>query len=398
MNAKTGINRNKVIVITLFCISSLHIFCNNNWQSRSLRKKSLRILFVIDKFPHEPRWYINNQITGLLDEGFDVYILAYRIGQRPSYSEVEKYGLLERTFYNELPKNFRHFDIIYCQFGGMGNWALKLKKRGILHGKLIVCFRGGDVTHRLKENPHRYDKLFKDVDLCFPICEHFKNILIKHGCDEDKINVHYSAIDCSKFKYLSRHLPRDGKIKIVSVGRLIEMKGIEYSIRAIEQLKKLYPNAEYEIIGEGPLEEYLKGLIKKRKLEKYVKLVGYLKLSEVIKKLDNAHIFLHTPITTEEGEQDAPANVVKEAMATGLPVVATEHGGIPELVQDGISGFLVPEKNVKKIVEKLIYLIKNSHEWASMGKAGSTYVRKFFDKKSINKKLIRIFLSLIRNK
>lgn len=364
-------------------------------------KRQLRILFVTGKFPYAPRWYINNQITGLLDEGHDVYILAGRVGQYPDHPEVEQYGLLKRVFYYNdfpkkfLPENLRRFDIIYAQFGTMGNRALELINNGYLHGKLVVCFRGGDATKHLKNNPNLYDELFKMACLCFPICKHFKKILIKHGCDPKKIIIHYSAINCSRFLFRAPCWPKDNVVKIISVARLVEMKGLKYAINAIELLKNVYPYIEYRIIGDGPEKDNLDALIKKKKLEKYVKLVGYVTQEKVIEELRNAHIFLHASITTEEGEQDAPANVVKEAMAIGLPFIVTRHGGLPELVKPGSFGVLVREKDVYGIYKKLLYLIKNPNKWHTMAKAGSKFVRKHFDHNRINKRLIRIFLSLV---
>ncbi len=358
------------------------------------QSKKLRILFVVEKFPYAPRWYINNQITGFIDAGHEVYILADRVGQHPLFPQVKEYNLLERTFFVNIPKKFREFDIIYSQFGGKGNYALKLIIEGSLQGKLVVCFRGGDVTKRLKENPHRYDLLFKCADLFFPVCDHFKQILINHGCDADKIRVCYSCVDCDKFIFRARKKPKKGKIKIITVARLIEMKGLEDSIKAIEKLKDVYPNIRYDIIGEGPEEVKLKKLISDRNLSKYVKLVGYLEQDQVIEKYYKAHICLHTPLTTNQGEQEGLPNSVKEAMLTGLPVVATDHGAMSELVHDGITGYLVPEKGITMMVKRLIYLIENSHNWPSMGYEGSKYVRKNFCMKKLNRRLIKYFYQL----
>lgn len=378
-------NRGLLLLLLLFSIS----FCTSSAE------KKLKILFVIDKFPYEPRWYINNQITGLLDEGHEVYILADRVGQIASYPEVQKYQLLEKTFYGSLPKSLTSFDIILCQFGGKGIYAMKRIKMGVLKGKLVVCFRGGDTTHRLVENPHRYDELFKHVDLCLPNCIHFKNVLISHGCHPSKIEALYSGIDTSRFTFHERKMPgKDEKIKIITVARLFEYKGIGYAIRAVRRVLKQFPTIEYEIIGDGPERDNLQKMIHAKGLEKNIKLSGYLPQAEVIKRLDESHLFLFTPFTTAEGEQDAPVNVIKEALATGLPVIATRHGGIPELIEDGVTGLLVEEKNVDQMAEKIIHFFQHPGIWSPLAVSGAEHIQKKFDKNVVNKRLIDICLEL----
>ncbi|MGB8366948.1 MAG: glycosyltransferase, partial [Candidatus Babeliales bacterium] len=87
-----------------------------------------------------------------------------------------------------------------------------------------------------------------------------------------------------------------------------------------------------------------------------------------------------------------------EAMATGLPVISTYHGGIPEIVKDNVSGFLVPERNVEMLLEKMIYLIENPESWISMGKAGAEWVKQEHNKDMAINKTIDIFFSLLKEK
>ena len=85
-----------------------------------------------------------------------------------------------------------------------------------------------------------------------------------------------------------------------------------------------------------------------------------------------------------------------EAMATGLPVISTYHGGILELVEDGVSDFLVPERNVDILLEKMIYLIEHPERWAAMGKAGSEWVKKEHNKDKAINRLIDIFFLVLK--
>lgn len=182
---------------------------------------------------------------------------------------------------------------------------------------------------------------------------------------------------------------------IATTGRLVEKKGIEYSIRAVASLAKDYPNLEYNIIGDGDLREYFQQLIQELNIGHIVKLLGWRQQQQIIEILDNSQIFIAPSVTAKDGNQDAPVNTLKEAMAMGLPVIATDHGGIPELVEDGFSGFLVPERDAAAIAEKLSYLIEHPENWVAMGKAGREYVEKHYDMEKLNAKLIEIYQQVL---
>ena len=134
-------------------------------------------------------------------------------------------------------------------------------------------------------------------------------------------------------------------IRFVSVCRLIEKKGMRYAIKAIAKVIKKYKNIHFTIIGDGPLKKELKKLIKKRKIRNHVTLFGWATHDQIVNILDQSHIFLLPSITAENGDEEGIANALKEAMAMGLVSIGTWHAGNPELIDDSISGFLVPQKN-----------------------------------------------------
>lgn len=356
---------------------------------------NFKVLFVTNKFPYEPRQYLNNQIEGFIDQGIEVTILAHEKSNY-SFTQDDYYNLEQKTYYTVLPLNKREYDILYYQFGGIGRKYIE-QVNPLYIGKKVVCFRGADATSELEEHPHKYDLLFKKADLILVVCQHFKNRLIAYGCPPEKIYVHHSGIDCNKFKFKERSSTTDKNIRIISVGRLTKMKGFCFALKAIAKLVKIIPNLRYEIIGNGELFDKLQTMITDLGLRKNVFLRGQLSHDEVITALNNAHIFLLTSCTTKEGEQEGIPNVLMEALASGLPVVATNHSGVPELIQDGISGFLVPEKNVNKLVQKLKYLIQHSDLWIKFAKAGAQRVYKYHNKEIQNKKVLNIFKKLVNN-
>src|SRR5581483_5230276 len=102
------------------------------------------------------------------------------------------------------------YDVIHCQFGPLGRMAMRLRQIGALRGTLITAFRGYDATELLKRDPHLYDELFRHGELFLPVSDALRRILIAHGADPAKTEVHHSGIDCGKFNFQPR-LPADGE-------------------------------------------------------------------------------------------------------------------------------------------------------------------------------------------
>ena len=100
-------------------------------------------------------------------------------------------------------------------------------------------------------------------------------------------------------------------------------------------------------------------------------------------------------VTSAEGNQEGIPMVLMEALATGLPVIASSHSAIPELVQDGKSGFLVPERDVDSLAEKIKYLIEHPETWPEMGSTGRKFVEKNYDIEKLNDRLEKIYIKLI---
>jgi colanic acid/amylovoran biosynthesis glycosyltransferase len=413
-------------------------------------KTTMKIAFLVWRFPVLSEAFILNQITGLIDRGHEVHI--YPLNGKPDkltkvHPIIEEYNLLDRTYYPplkpenypwrvikglglllanihrgslaclQLPKLFDYhhefwsfkwlyrtiaflnrsdYDIIHCQFGTLSTMGLLFRDLGIIRGKLITTFRGIDISSYIVENGDRvYDRLFSQGDFFLANCEFFRQKAIKLGCNPDKIVVHGSGIDCGKFAFKPRSFPANGCVRIATTGRLVEKKGIEYCIQAISQLAATHPNIEFNIIGDGHLKKDFEKLIQELNISHLVKLLGWKNQQEIVEILDRCHIFLATSVTAADGNQDAPVNTLKEAMAMGLPVISTNHGGIPELVEDGISGFLVPEKDANAIAQKLDYLISHPEIWTQMGRSGRRQVEQKYDMEKLNNELVEIYQNSI---
>ena len=400
----------KKTLLIIFLLTN-QLVGQSNGSGISLPNKNqrpLKILFVVSSFPPNSGTAVLNQITGLIDRGHDVYIYARKKGPLElSHPHMIKYNLLKRTYFNfplqgkkknqlhNLPPDLATFDIIYCQFGHRATEFLLVKEGRNLKAKFVTCFRGVDLSKHVKENPRKYDLLLRKGDLFFPVCNAFRRRLISLGCDPKKIIVHHSAIDCKKFSFKPRTLNGGNIINMVTVCRLVEKKGLTYSIRAVAQLIRKYPAIRYDIVGFGPLEQELKQLIKRLGVQNNIRLVGRASEDEVAAILDNAHIFLLASVTARSGDEEGIPNALKEAMARGMPVVSTYHSGIPELVDNGVSGFLVSQRSSMMFAKKIEYLINNPNLWHKMGLAGHKKVKDGYDKEKVNDRLVNIFRRLI---
>ncbi len=404
----------------------------------------MKIVFIVGVFPSLSETFVLNQITGLIDLGHKVKIFAGARSREGLYhNDVRRYRLLDSVcYFHDKPqskflrivkaiwilisKGYRcprailsslnffkygrdaislslfykvvHFldaidaDIIYCHFGQNGLVAVTLKQMGIIKGEIITVFHAADITSYInRHGVDVYHPLFENGRLFLVVSEFGKRILLSIGCAEDKILVHHMGVDIDRFAPPKRR--DDSKIRLLTVARLVEKKGVVYGIEAVSKLLKVYPNVEYRIIGDGPLRSQFKSYISELKISDKVYLVGEKKQEEIIKLMQESHVFIMPSIMDSHGTTEGIPVVLMEAMATEMVVVATRHAGIVELVEDGKTGFLVEEKDVDAILDRLSYIINHKDECARIGKAARSFVVQYFNIKKLNKLLEKYFLS-----
>lgn len=407
----------------------------------------MKIAIFVKHFPKLSETFILNQITGLIELGHDTKIFAIKKNKEGKlHQDILKYSLLDKVYYfspqNKIARFFRaillvldycfkrpliylklfnilknkkdhvflkllffikpflkeDFDILHCHFGPLGIYGAYLKDLGI-NVKLITSFHGYDLTLLIQENGERfYDILFNKGDLFLPVNDFFKNKLVDLGCDKRKIAVHHCGIDMDKFQFHKKSLMNGEKIKFLTVGRLVEKKGHEFVIKAINRLVKKYRNIEYIIAGDGPLRPKLEKMTDELGLREYIFFMGAVSDSETVKLYKESHIFVLHSVTASNGDMEGTPVVLMEAQACGLPVISTYHSGIPEVVKDGESGFLIPERNVSALIEKMEYLISNPDKWGEMGTVGRKHIEKNYNISTLNKELEKKYMNLIKNK
>jgi len=366
-----------------------------------LVSRPLHILFVVEYFPAQSQIFILNLMTGLIDNGHKVSIFAYKKNDfAQQHPHIAQYGLMNSVIYEQWPALLPECDIVFCQSATLGKQLLENKalEKWIKKRKLVVSLRGADITkYEVKDNPAAYQQLFNEADLFLPVCDYFKKIAVQLGCSADKIIVHHSAINCSQFFFKERQHKRKEPIKCVSVCRLVEKKGLDFALQAIAKIIKKYKNIHFTIVGRGRLRDYLEQLAQKLKIRDKVTFFGWATHEQVARILAQSHIFLLPSITAENGDEEGIANALKEAMAMGLIVVSTYHAGTPELITDGLSGFMVPEKNSNALADKIMHIIEHPEIWKSIGLAARKKIENEFEIKQSIKELETIFNGLLKN-
>lgn len=406
----------------------------------------MKIAVLVNQFPKTSETFIVNQIAGLIDRGHVVDIFAcYGSEDRIEDAQLRKYELLDRTRYLTAPASrkervtaaveatlrrgwkkplhlmrsinlvpigerrlslemlCRHrfllepsaYDMIHCHFGPVGIFGQHLREIGGLQGPLLTTFHGYDIGSYVREHgTTAYAELFRKGEAFTCSSGFIRKKLIAAGCNSAKISLFKLGTDLTRFDFAERKIGPDGVIRLITVGRLVEKKGIEYSIRAVADLVRQFQNLQYTIVGDGQLRQRLSLLIDQLNLQRHVTLVGWKTPEEVRQLLGQSHIFVLASVVSSNGDFEGQGLVLQEAQAMGLPVVCTNHNGFCDSVLNGQSGFLVPERDVDALSAKLAELIRRPELWAGIGRKGRAFVETEFDLNKRNDALVELYSDL----
>ncbi|HWO96490.1 MAG TPA: glycosyltransferase [Bacillus sp. (in: firmicutes)] len=247
---------------------------------------------------------------------------------------------------------------------------------------LIVSIRGRDGSSKFKSytrNVKRYSSLVKHGAMYLPVCEFLAEELKTLGFPDEKIHVLYGGIDLSLFPYTERTLPKKSEVRILSVGRLVEKKGFPVLIQAFQQIHAKFPNTKLHIIGTGKDEQKIQSLTSECELEDAVVLKGTLDLQQISDELKKAHLFCLASQTGSDGDIEGIPNALKEAMASGLPVISTQHAGIPELIEHKVTGYLAPEGNDIELAKGIQFFLEHPDSWKKFTQKARKVIEKNFD-------------------
>jgi colanic acid/amylovoran biosynthesis glycosyltransferase len=269
-------------------------------------------------------------------------------------------------------------DLLHIYFGNTGVHLLPLLE--LWDRPFVVSFHGVDVQTRPGERRYlvRLQRLLQVCRFALVRSQSLADRLTTIGCDPAKIRMNRTGIPVENFPFCKRLPPLNGEWRLVQACRLIEKKGLPTTLRAFAIFRDFYPNAQLILAGEGPLRGALENLVNELGLDEHVQFTGFLGQKDLLNLFKAAHVFVHPSETTLDQNQEGVPNSMLEAMATGLPVVATRHGGIPEAVRDGLSGFLVAEGDFDALAGTLVNMVDDPDRWLSVGASASRQVAESF--------------------
>jgi len=404
-------------------------------------KRPLRVAIFLYRFPVPSETFVDKQIAGLVQRGLtvDVVCRAKEPGaaevtqalgirnlrcapplpgriiprllggirllfdmarQRPSllirlvrgFKGMSRAEAL-RCLHGGMPLLGNRYDVIHCHFGPAGLHAAKLRQLGATEARITTVFHGWDVSQAIdKRGESFYDPLFRIGDLLLPVSEHWRQRLIELGANPQRTRVHHMGVAMPPTR--PQKTPSTGTVRLLSVCRLVEKKGLAFAIRALASRRSETVGWKYHIIGDGPELERLQQLAFELGCDNRVVFAGWGSPETVEAALQEADIFLAPSITAQNGDQEGIPVGVMEAMAHGLPVVSTYHTGIPELVSHGQTGLLAEEGNVEQLAQHLQTLLQDPELRQKMGTAGYERVASEYEIEGLNDELVNWFHEL----
>ncbi len=293
--------------------------------------------------------------------------------------------------------------LIHAHFGVEGVYALPIAQS--LRIPLVTTFHGFDATqtssamlrsgHPSWWNYVMYRRQLAQHGMLF-ICvsEFIRRRVLALRFPESRTVVHYTGVDTAAIRPTPAH---SGVPTILHVARLVETKGTRDLITAFARLRQDNPHAELQIVGEGPLEAALRAQAGNLGVSSAVQFLGARPHDEVLKLLSSAWVLSLPSVTARTGESEGLGMVLLEAAACAVPVVATWHNGIPEVVVDGVTGFLCPEHDVDALSKRLSELLQDAGMRRQMGHAARLRVEQHFDLKRQSAALTRLYQKVLES-
>lgn len=405
-----------------------------------------RVAIFVSDFPVVSETFVIQQIATLIDSGFDVSIIAGVWGDKlishPLYINYNMVGLVTvirearlsafvllmkalfffgykvfktkryqlarialRSLQDKSYSSFvdllsvgangknscqlGDFDLVIAHFGPSGVRAMNLRDAGLMSGSILTVFHGYDMSNfsLVKNCRAGYQRLFRTTEGMLPISEFWKRRLVSWGAPEHKINVLRMGVDLQTIRYKENHRGAGQVLNILSVARFTEKKGLIYAISAIREVSC---PLRYVIVGSGPLEADLRELASGMPADKQVVFLGKQNQAKVFELLGESDVFLLPSITAADGDMEGIPVSLMEAMAAGVVVIATKHSGNSELVEDGVSGYLVAERDSKDIAQKIMCIYESNDGALQLRRSARKKVEEDFDASVLSKRLLEI--------
>jgi colanic acid/amylovoran biosynthesis glycosyltransferase len=371
----------------------------------------MRVVHFLDSFPALTETFIYNYVAESQRQGVDNHILAARPGDdRLSVpSDLQVITIPRRLHIGRISARVRRLvgyettqelgwrslrrravpllnglqpDVIHAHFGPAGVAIAPVAAR--LGIPLVVSFLGYDIS-RLYRDPwwvRQYEKLGAIAQTFIGSSHHIGDRLTSIRRTRARVEVIHFGIDLDRFSFRDPTSDFDGAhLRLVSVGRLVPKKDPLALVTSFAKARRhLAPmlSPSLTIAGDGPLMSDVRQHVMAHRLTDVINLRGAVSSGTVCDLMGQAHMYVQHSRTAPNGDEEGMGLTFVEASARGLPIVSTRHNGIPDVVLDGRTGYLVPEGDVDAMAQRIIELAENSSLWSTMGRAGRAHVEEGF--------------------
>lgn len=320
------------------------------------------------------------------DEG-EVLYSSSNLGNRilrvagRKFQKLSDKSLHEIAIKKFLVKN--NVELVLAEYGHTGVAMMEICREAKI--PLVVHFHGHDAYQKkiLNVEGQSYPELFEFAAALIVVSKDMHDQLISLGAQREKIIINPCGVDIRQFKGGD---PSKSPPTFVAVGRFVDKKAPHLTLLAFREVLMSCPEARLIMLGDGPLLEACKQLAQATSLNNSVDFRGSRSHAEVAKIMRQSRAFVQHSVHTSYGDSEGTPVAVIEASATGLPVVATRHAGIKDVIIDGETGFLVDEGDIHGMAQAMIQLVQNPLLSARLGKLGRERVEKEYSMtESINR-------------
>jgi len=404
----------------------------------------VRIGLIVGGFPTLSETFILDHITGLLRRGHDVQIVAESVaGTDPIHADVGRFDLISRTHYRlsrsqPLSRQLGNgvssgvallrghpgavarllttstdtgarrrraalrdmlaitriddMDLYHAHFGPVGANLVEVLDVLGDDTPVVSTFHGFDLTQYVKSHGTEcYARLFERGTLFLPVSSFFRGRLIELGAPPERTIVHHMGVDVARFSLRSDRSTGEGSLRILTIGRMVEKKGIEYALRAVAVALRGGVPLTYTIIGDGSYRSELEEMAAQLDIADNVRFLGRMDRDEVIRYLRQNDVLLAPSVTARNGDMEGIPVAIMEALASGVTVISSKHSGIPEIVVHGETGLLADERDSVMLGDHIVRLAQDPVERRRLADNGRQLVKRDFEIEQLNDGIVKLY-------
>lgn len=408
----------------------------------------MRIALAVSEFPSASQTFVLDHACGLIERGHAVALHALKPGSlREPHAGIAKFGLLKHVHYAPPPlpitprtlqllSLLRHcgveflkhpklawrfmkmpsgnrfdvirrclsfwsratrYDLIHAHSGYNAHQLMPLYGASDLRTPLIVTFHGHDVHAFLRSRPENYYQATFARAAALIVCSDFMRMrLLALGAPLEKLHVIPNGVDIGGTVFRERQPPQGRSLRLLSIGRLVPFKGLQVLIEALQQPSMQMLDWQLNVVGDGPLHAALIKQAEKTGLAGRIIFHGACAREKVLSLIDASDLYLAPAVVDADGNTETQGVALLEAMASGLPVIASAVGGIPETVGTAAAA-LIPPGDIKALAAAVQNLLLRPASWAALGRAGRERVEQHYDRQTWINRLEALYVQSARN-